>query len=68
MAAAGRRIVLKVEIDIDNGNVITVTADNARPKDDPTLPPDRTHLGNVFWSHSSPGCVYWIGGVPVAFC
>ena len=26
------------------------------------------HLGTVLFAHSSPGCVYWIGGRPVKVC
>jgi hypothetical protein len=75
--AAPRVITLKVEIDIDNGQVRSVTADNAAGPTNVTqtdlaekfaATDGMRHLGNVLWSHSSPGCVYWIGGIQVNFC
>jgi hypothetical protein len=66
---AGRFAIIKVDLETKEvqvsglnggGGAVSVGAGNP--------PSGAEKLGEVHWAQNSPGCVYWVGNVPVKVC
>ena len=71
---------MKILVSVDTGEPVVTSVDmDAKGIETPCETPqvinptdafvgDRRLVGVVQFEHSSPGCVYWIGGRPVKVC